>query len=127
MHYAGPDSRYTGPSMALEISHNEIAPGTVVIAVVGKMMVGTGSEQIAGLVEELLRQGKRPVIFDLSGVTVLDSTGVGQFISSFNKIVAAGGEMRMAGATGHVFRTFHVSMLDKMFRFYATAEDAARG
>jgi anti-sigma B factor antagonist len=113
--------------MALEISHNEIAPGTVVIAVVGKMMVGTGSEQIAGLVEELLRQGKRTVIFDLSGVTVLDSTGVGQFISSFNKIVAAGGEMRMAGATGHVFRTFHVSMLDKMFRFYATAEDAARG
>ena len=113
--------------MALDIRHKEIAPDTVVIALAGKMMVGSGTEQLASLVEDLLRQGKRIVIFDLAGVTTLDSTGVGQFISSFNKIVAAGGDMRMAGAAGHVFRTFHVSMLDKMFRFYATVEDAARG
>jgi len=113
--------------MALEIHHNEAAAGTEVIALAGKMMVGSGTEQVAALVDELLRQGKRTIIFDLAGVTALDSTGVGQFISSFNKIAGAGGDMRMAGATGHVFRTFHVSMLDKMFRFYATVEDAARG
>lgn len=112
--------------MALEIRHNEVSPQTVVIALAGKMMVGSGTEQVASLVEDLLRQGKRTIIFDLAGVTALDSTGVGQFISSFNKIVATGGDMRMAGAAGHVFRTFHVSMLDKMFRFYPTAEEAAR-
>jgi anti-sigma B factor antagonist len=108
----------------MEISHNEPAPGTVVIAISGKVMMGTVNEQIVELVEELLRQGRLSLIFDLTGITALDSTGVGQFISSFNKITAKGGEMRMAGATGHVFHTFHVSLLDQVFPFYPTVEAA---
>jgi hypothetical protein len=32
--------------------------------------------------------------------------------------------MRMAGATGHVFHTFHVSLLDQVFPFYPTVEAA---
>ena len=111
--------------MAFEIHRKELRPGIVVISLTGKMMVGSGSEQVTAAVDELLAQGVKTIIFDLSGVTALDSTGVGQFISSYNRIAGAGGDMRMAAATGHVFRTFHVSMLDKMFRFHATAEQAA--
>jgi hypothetical protein len=44
---------------------------------------------------------------------------------SFNKIVALDGEMRMAGAKGHVFQTFHVSLLDQIFPFFADAQEAA--
>ncbi len=75
--------------------------------------------------EDLLREGKRIIIFDIAGVKALDSTGVGHFIVSYNKIVAVDGEMRMAGATGHVFQTFHVSLLDTIFPFFASAEEAA--
>lgn len=112
--------------MLLEISHNEIAPGTVVIALAGKLMMGPESEKIVTLVEDLLRQGKRTIIFDLGGVAAIDSTGIGRFISSYNKIGAAGGDLRMAGATGHVFQTFHVSLLDTVFRFFPTVEAASQ-
>ena len=112
--------------MLMEITHNEIAPGTVVITLAGKLMMGTESEQIVTLVEDLLRQGKRTIIFDLSGVTAIDSTGIGRFISSYNKVGAAGGDLRMAGATGPVFQTFHVSLLDTVFRFFPSLEDATR-
>ena len=113
--------------MSLEISHKEVAPGTVVVTLAGKLMLGADGENIPSLVEELLRQGKRTLIFDLSGVTVIDSTGIGRFIASFNKIAAAGGEMRMAGATGHLFQSFHVSLLDQVFPFFPTVEEAERG
>jgi anti-sigma B factor antagonist len=112
--------------MPLEISHSELAPGVEVVTLAGKMMMGTVSDQVVTLTTELLGAGKRTIVFDLAGVTALDSTGIGQFISSFNKIMAAGGEMRMAGASGHVFQTFHVSLLDRVFAFYPTAEEAAR-
>ena len=108
----------------MEISHREYAPGTIVITLAGKVMMGTVGEKVVELVEELLRQGKRIIVFDLSGITVLDSTGIGQFISSFNKITAKGGEMRMAGATGHVFQSFHISLLDQVFPFFPTVEAA---
>lgn len=113
--------------MAIEISQREAAPGIAVIGLSGKLMLGTGTEEIVRRVDELLGQGTRTIIFDLAGVTTLDSTGVGQFIASFNRIVTAGGEMRMAGAKGYVLETFRVSLLDRMFPFYGTVDDAARG
>ncbi len=112
--------------MVMEISHKDVAPGITLVTLAGRVMMGTQSEQIVSLVEDLLRQGKRIVIFDLSGVTSIDSTGIGRFISSFNKIAAAGGEMRMAGATGHLFDAFHVSLLDTVFPFYETVEEASK-
>lgn len=112
--------------MLMEMTHNETAPGTIVISLAGKLMMGQESEQIVTLVEDLLRQGKRTIIFDLSGVTAIDSTGIGRFISSYNKVGAANGDLRMAGATGHVFQTFHVSLLDTVFRFFPDVETASR-
>lgn len=110
----------------MEIQHTQAGPDTAVVTLSGKMMLGTGTEQVVALVEHLIGQGTKNVVFDLSGVSALDSTGVGQFIASFNKIMAAGGQMRMAGATGHVLQTFRVSRLDRMFPFFPTAEEAAK-
>lgn len=110
----------------MEIRHEAAGPATEVVTLSGKLMLGFGTERIAALTDELVGQGIRTVIFDLSGVTALDSTGVGQFIASFNRIVAAGGEMRMAGAGGHVLQTFRVSRLDRMFPFYPSAAEAVR-
>ena len=110
----------------MEIRHEQAGPHTEIVALSGKLMLGSGPERISTLVDELIREGKNTVIFDLSGVTALDSTGVGQFIASFNRIIAAGGAMRMAGAEGHIFQTFRVSRLDKMFPFYPSAADAAK-
>jgi len=108
----------------LEISQNELAPGIVVVTLAGKLMLGPEGDVVVRTVEELLRQGKRTIIFDLGGVGAMDSTGIGRFISSFNKISAAGGEMRMAAAGGHVLQSFRVSLLDKVFRFYPSVEEA---
>ncbi len=108
----------------MDLVFEEVAPGTVVLPLSGKLMLGQGGGQIVGNVEELLRQGKRTFIFDLSAVSAIDSTGIGHFIASFNKIMAAGGEMRMAGATGHVLESFRVSLLDTVFRFFPNVEAA---
>lgn len=108
----------------IEISHREVAPSTVVVTLAGKLMLGPEGDPIVTLVESLIGQGTRLFIFDLAAVGAIDSTGIGRFISSFNKIMAVGGEMRMAGASGHVFQSFHVSLLDKVFRFYPNVDAA---
>jgi anti-anti-sigma factor len=113
--------------MSLEISHREAAPGTMVVTLTGKLMLGSDGADIPDMVDRFLREGKKVVVFDLSGVTVIDSTGIGRFIAAFNKLVNAGGEMRMSGATGHLFQSFHISLLDQVFPFYGTVEDAIKG
>jgi anti-anti-sigma factor len=110
----------------MEISHYEAAPGMAVVTIAGKVMMGPESEQIATLVNDLLRDGKRVIVFDIARITQIDSTGIGRFISSYNLIAAAGGEMRMAGAAGTVFQAFHVCRLDAVFRFYSTLAEASK-
>jgi len=110
----------------MEISHNEIARDVVVIKLAGRVMMGIESEQITTLVSDLLTQSKRVIIFDLSGIKAIDSTGIGRFISSYNQIATAKGQMRLAGAPSLLIRVFHVCGLDKVFRFYASVEDACK-
>jgi anti-anti-sigma factor len=110
----------------MEIRHSEIAPATVVVTITGKVMLGTDSEKIVDLVGELLREGKRTIIFDISAVTRIDSTGIGRFISSYREIAAAGGEMRIAGAAGYLFQAFHICQLDTIFRFFPDLEAASK-
>src|SRR5205823_11570019 len=111
----------------LQIKHADAAPGAVVITLSGKILMGPESEQIVALVDTLLEDEKRTIIFDLADVTRIDSTGIGCFIASSNKIERAGGEMRMAGATRHLLDVFHVTLLDTVFPFYPDVEAACKG
>jgi anti-sigma B factor antagonist len=110
--------------MPLEIQHREIEAGIVVITVAGRIMLGDQSTRVETLVVELLRQGHRKLVFDLAGVTHIDSTGIGRFIASLNKVFQAGGKMHMAAATNTVRDSFHVTRLDTVFKFFPDVESA---
>jgi anti-sigma B factor antagonist len=112
--------------MAMEITHTEIAPATAVVTLTGKLLMGAPADRLMALVDELLGRGTKVIVFDLTAVTAMDSTGIGRFIYTYNKLAPSGGDMRMAGATGHVFQTFKVSLLDKVFGFFPTVDDALK-
>jgi len=111
--------------MPLEINQKEFAPGTAVITLEGNVMRGPEGEGIETTLEGLLSQGFRNIIFDLTGVKRIDSTGIGRFIASLNKVEENGGKLRMAGAQGYVRECFRVTRLDTIFRFCPTVEDAS--
>lgn len=97
----------------------------------GRMMLGWDSQRLETLVAELLAAGYRDLIFDLEGLTHIDSTGIGRFIASYNQVAAVpGASMRLAAATGPVRSAFRVTKLDTVFPFFDTvqkAEQAAAG
>jgi len=110
----------------LNVSHTEIAPGVVVLKLAGRLMLGQESEPIPQLIERWVAEGKRTIIVDLSGVTHIDSTGIGRFIASFNAIQRSGGKLLMAGASGQVRDGFRVTRLDTVFPFFDSVEEASR-
>ncbi|MBV6431898.1 MAG: hypothetical protein IANPNBLG_02031 [Bryobacteraceae bacterium] len=109
----------------LSVRHEMSGPAMVRVTVEGKMMMGAENLGVDGLVESLLDQGVRRFVFDLRGVTRIDSTGIGRFIASYNKIMAVeGGSLRMAAAAGAVREAFRVTRLDRVFPFFETVEQA---
>jgi anti-anti-sigma factor len=112
-------------SPLLELHHAEVDSGLVIITLAGKLMLGRESQQVEELVTQLLARGKRSILFDIAGLTRIDSTGIGRFISSYNKIEEAEGRMGMAGATPHLRECFRATQLDRVFSFYDDVHTAS--
>ncbi len=113
--------------MALHVEQREVGAGVVVIALAGRLTLGREGSEIENLVEKGIQAGRRHFVFDLAGVTHIDSTGIGRFISGLNKARVAGGSLRMAAAGGQVREAFHVTRLDTVFNFFDTVEAALQG
>ncbi len=113
--------------MLLAIGQKEVKPGVVVVTLTGRVMLGDESAEIETLVDGNVQQGRKHFVFDLAGVTHIDSTGIGRFISSLNKVRQAGGTLRMAAASGQLRDAFRVTRLDTVFNFYPDIETALEG
>jgi anti-sigma B factor antagonist len=108
-----------------QIEHERVGPGMVLIHVRGRLMLGVESHQVEQLVGRLLSEGERDFVFDLEGLTHIDSTGIGRFIASYNLILQVeGATLRMAAAAGAVRAAFRVTKLDTVFPFFPDVDSA---
>lgn len=109
----------------LAVTHKEVRPGVALVTVTGKMMLGEDSAQVDALVARLLELGYGSIVFDLAGLTHIDSTGIGRFIASYNRVMQVdGASLHMAAATGIVRSAFRVTKLDTVFPFFDTVDQA---
>lgn len=67
-------------------------------------------------VVELLMRGERRLVFDFSGVQLVDSAGIGVLLSADRRVRAAGGEMVVANASDHVRRVFEATGVGRLLR-----------
>jgi anti-anti-sigma factor len=109
----------------LELDHREVDSGVALITVTGRVMLGPESQQIETAVSELIAGGCRKFIFDLAGVTHIDSTGIGRFIAALNLVMKVRGSLFLTSAVGQVRESFRVTRLDTIFKF-CDSVDAAR-
>jgi len=108
----------------LQVEYKEIQPRVAAITVTGHVRLGKESEQIEEMTKALVSQGYKMLLFDISEVGTMDSTGVGRFISSLTVAMQAGAQMKIAGANPRVRELFRVTRLDTIFQFYDDLEAA---
>ncbi len=80
--------------------------------------------QLREMLTGALTGGATHLLIDLSGVSFIDSSALGVFVSAYRKAVEAGGEMAFAGVNPQVRRVFELTRTERFFRFFPTAADA---
>ena len=113
--------------MILTIDRKRIEPDIAVLEMKGRIVLGNDAMTVEWELAELLKENQKKVVFDLAGVTVVDSTGVGIIVVCHAKLRKAGGELRLAGVNGMVADTLRLTSVDKLIKFYPSAEEAAAG
>jgi anti-sigma B factor antagonist len=111
----------------LEIRTKQMEPDIVVLEIAGRITLGRESKQLEWAVENLVGEGRKKVIFDIAGVTNVDSTGIGIIVMSSGKLKKAGGELRVAGASAHVGEVMKMTNVDQIVVLHPTTAAAAAG
>src|SRR5215469_12927500 len=110
--------------MILTIQRKDRPSGVVVLEMSGRIVLGSDSKNVEWKVDELLKENCKRIIFDLAGVTVLDSTGVGILVVCYARVKKAGGSLHVSGATGMVDHSLRMTNVDKLIDLDATVADA---
>jgi anti-sigma B factor antagonist len=111
--------------MILELQKSQPAPDICLMEFTGKLMMGNDSRQVEWGISELLGAGVKKIIFDLSKLESIDSTGVGILVMCEAKLRKAGGALRIAGPAGIVNETLVMTHVDRLVPIFPTAGAAA--
>lgn len=76
-------------------------------------------------IDELVSSRKIKVIFDLGGLTLIDSSGVGAIVSLFKRVRMLHGDVKIACLDNQPKEIFRLLRLDRAFELYDTVDDAA--
>ena len=72
---------------------------------------GAMHNTIAGL----LQQGKRNILLNLSGLDYLDSSGIGDLVANYIRVIKAGGELKVVGLTPKIEEILKITQLYQLF------------
>ncbi len=100
--------------MVLSLTSRKCEPGVTVIELSGHLTLGQESGRIEAAVLAALNEGAQKVVFDLSQVGYVDSSGIGVIAYCFGKISRKGGHAAVAGAKGRVMDVFRITRLDSV-------------
>jgi anti-sigma B factor antagonist len=75
----------------------------------------------------LIGSSENRVIFDMTGVTHMDSAAIGALVRCLTKLKRAGGGLRMAGAQPMVDYSLKLTKLDKLIPNFKSVGEAATG
>jgi anti-sigma B factor antagonist len=110
--------------MVLSLTTRTCKPGITVIEISGRVTLGRESGQIEAAVLKALNEGVQKILIDMSGVTYIDSTGIGIIAYCFGKISQRQSTGAVSGAKGLVFDVFKMTRLDTVVRFFPDVESA---
>jgi anti-sigma B factor antagonist len=90
----------------------------------GKITIGAGDIALRDAVQEALSSGATNVILNLSSVTTIDSSGVGELVSSFTTATNRGAKLKLANIPAKVSDVLTITQLITVFDVFDTEDEA---
>ena len=98
----------------------------VIVDFQGRLAVGVGEEMLPRLIEELLNDGTRKILLNLSEMDYIDSNGLGELVQSLKTSKRFGASLRLLKPQDRVRKTLRLTNLLPMFSVYESESEAIK-
>ena len=102
-----------------ELNVSERQAGDItVLDLSGKVTIGEGSVALRTAIRRLLGEGKKNILLNLGQVGYVDSSGIGELVSSFTTINREGGQLKLLNLTQKIQDLLAITKLLTVFDVY---------
>ena len=97
--------------------------GCTVVAVKGEVDLAT-APTLKNRLLELVANGSREIVVDLSSTDFLDSTGLGAVVAAYKRVRAHEGNLSLVATAARVKRVFEITNLDRVVPICGSVDEA---
>ena len=116
-------SRYMIASMNISVRKKK---DVAIVDFVGRLAAGVGDSMLPQLVGQILEEGYKKILLNLSGMDYIDSNGLGELVQSLKTSKRYGASLRLLKPQDRVTKTLRLTNLLPMFTVYDSEGEALK-
>lgn len=102
------------------------ANGVTILDISGKITLSSGSADIRKSVKALLDAGRNNILLNLGDVSYIDSSGIGELVSSFTTVTNNGGKLKLLNLTLKIRELLAITKLLTVFECFDDEDKAVK-
>ena len=107
----------------LNISERQAGDVTV-LDLGGKITIGEGSVSLRSAIRRLVEEGKKKILLNLGKVSYVDSSGIGELVSSHTTITGKEGQLKLLNLQAKIKDLLAITKLLTVFDVYENESEA---
>lgn len=104
----------------------QLGKSSLIVQLYGEIDQYAAAELKEGIDIEIENSPKKNLIFDLKGVELMDSSGIGLIVGRYKLITSIGGKMALCNASKSVEKMLKLSGVEKVIKHYQTLAEAEK-
>lgn len=111
--------------MSVKLSTRQVGNVTVMDAA-GRITLGEGASAFRDAIRDLATKGDKKILVNLSEVSYIDSSGIGEMVSSYTTVTNHGGQLKLLGLNKRVKDLLQITKLYTVFEVFDDEAAAIR-
>jgi len=111
--------------VSVKLTTRQVGDVTVIDAT-GRITLGEAASSFRDLIRDLATKGNKKILLNLSDVSYIDSSGIGEMVSSFTTVTNHGGQLKLLGLSKRVKDLLQITKLYTVFEVFEDEASAVR-
>lgn len=111
--------------MSVKMTTRQVGDVTVIDAA-GRITLGEGASAFRDTIRDLAAKGDKKILLNLSDVSYIDSSGIGEMVSGFTTVTNHGGQLKLLGLSKRVKDLLQITKLYTVFEVFDDEAGAVR-
>jgi anti-sigma B factor antagonist len=92
----------------------------------GRITIGSGEEALRNAMQEILNNNAKKVVINMGGVTMIDSSGIGELVSAYTTATNRGTKLKLANLPAKVSDILTITQLITVFDVFDSEAEAVQ-